>query len=240
MKQSLSRPQRFFFGTRALPCPYVPGRVERKVVTDLAGPHAQDLYERLTRAGFRRSHGLTYRPACPSCTACVPVRIVADAFDLSSNLKRVLKRNAEVAAKDMAAIATMEQYRLFMRYQRTRHAGGDMALMTFGDYRAMVEESPVDTRIIEFRDPDGTLIAAMLADRMRDALSAVYSFYAPEDERRSLGSYMILWLVERAKADGLAHVYLGYWISESDKMGYKARFQPLEQLGPQGWALLEP
>ena len=237
--KSLSRPQRFFFGTRALPCPYVPGRVERKVVTDLAGPHAQNLYERLTRAGFRRSHGLTYRPACPSCTACVPVRIVVQGFQHSANLKRILRRNAELVADDMAAIATMEQYRLFMRYQRTRHAGGDMALMTFGDYRAMVEESPVDTRIIEFRDGEGTLFAAMLADRMSDALSAVYSFYAPEDERLSLGSYMILWLIERAKQDGLDHVYLGYWISDSDKMGYKTRFQPLEQLGPQGWTPLE-
>ena len=127
--KSLSRPQRFFFGTRALPCPYVPGRVERKVVTDLAGPHAQNLYERLTRAGFRRSHGLTYRPACPSCTACVPVRIVVQGFQHSANLKRILRRNAELVANDMAAIATMEQYRLFMRYQRTRHAGGDMALI---------------------------------------------------------------------------------------------------------------
>ena len=239
MKQSLTRPQRFFFGTRALPCPYVPGRIERKVVTDLAGPHAQDLYERLTRAGFRRSHGLTYRPACPSCTACVPVRIVVRGFAQSSSLKRIARRNAELVAEDMGAIATMEQYRLFMRYQRTRHAGGDMALMTFGDYRAMIEESPVDTRIVEFRDADGTLVAAMLADRMSDALSAVYSFYAPEDERRSLGSYMILWLVEQARAHGLTHVYLGYWISDSDKMGYKARFRPLEQLGPQGWAALE-
>ncbi len=238
MKQSLTRPQRFFFGTRALPCPYVPGRVERKVVTDLAGPHAQDLYERLTRAGFRRSHGLTYRPACPSCTACVPVRIVVRGFAQTSSLKRISRRNAELIAEDMAAIATMEQYRLFMRYQRTRHAGGDMALMTFGDYRAMIEESPVDTRIVEFRDADGTLVAAMLADRMSDALSAVYSFYAPEDERRSLGSYMILWLVERARAHALTHVYLGYWISDSDKMGYKTRFRPLEQLGPQGWAAL--
>jgi arginine-tRNA-protein transferase len=239
MNQSLSRPQRFFFGTRALPCPYVPGRVERKVVTDLAGPHAQDLYERLTRAGFRRSHGLTYRPACPSCTACVPVRIVVDRFEPSGNLKRIVRRNAELGAEDMAAIATMEQYRLFMRYQRTRHAGGDMALMTFGDYRAMVEESPVDTRIVEYRNRDGTLVAAMLADRMSDSLSAVYSFYDPDDERLSLGSYMILWLVERAKAHGLDYVYLGYWIPGSDKMGYKVRFHPLERLGPHGWVALD-
>jgi arginine-tRNA-protein transferase len=239
MNQSLTRPQRFFFGTRALPCPYVPGRVERKVVTDLAGPHAQELYERLTRAGFRRSHGLTYRPACPSCNACVPVRIVANAFRETPSLKRTLRRNAGVTAEDMAALATMEQYRLFMRYQRARHAGGDMALMTFGDYRAMIEESPVDTRIIEFRDGNRTLIAAMLADRMSDSLSAVYSFYEPEDERRSLGSYMILWLIESARALGRDYVYLGYWIPDSDKMSYKARFKPVEQLGPEGWVALE-
>lgn len=239
MDQPLSRPERFFFGTRSLPCPYVEGRVERKVVTDLSGPNVLELYERLTRAGFRRSHGLTYRPACPRCTACVPVRIVASNFTWSSNFRRVMRRNADLVVDDRAAQATMEQYRLFTRYQQLRHEGGDMSAMTFADYRAMVEETPVETRLIEFRDKSGSLIAAMLTDRMSDSYSAVYSFFDGEQSRRSLGTYMVLWLIESAREHDLEHVYLGFWIAESEKMAYKARYHPLERLGPNGWAPLD-
>lgn len=138
----------------------------------------------------------------------------------------------------MAAHATMEQYRLFTRYQRTRHSGGEMSTMGFRDYRAMVEDSPIDTRIIEFRDGTGALVAVMLADRQLDTLSAVYSMYDPEEERRSLGTWMVLWMVERAHDMGLPFVYLGYWIEESAKMAYKARFRPLEGLGPDGWKVV--
>lgn len=229
------QPHRFFMGTRAMPCPYVPGRLERKVVTDLATPNAPELYERLSRAGFRRSHGLAYRPACPSCAACVPVRIVADAFEWTRTFRRLTARNADLVATEMPARATMEQYRLFMRYQRGRHSGGEMSAMTWRDYRAMVEDTPVDTRIIEFRDQSGALIAVMLADRQQDALSAVYSLYDPEMPARSLGTWMVLWLVEHACAARIAYVYLGYWIAESPKMAYKVRFRPLEGLGPDGW-----
>lgn len=229
------QPHRFFMGTRTLPCPYVAGRLERKVVTDLAAPDAAGLYERLSQAGFRRSHSLAYRPACPGCTACVPVRIVARQLHWTRTFRRIRARNADLTAAETAPHATMEQYRLFVRYQHGRHPGGEMSTMTFHDYRAMVEDTPVDTRIVEFREPAGRLVAVMLADRQSDALSAVYSLYDPESTARSLGTYMILWLVERACAEGLPYVYLGYWIAESPKMAYKARFRPLEGLGPQGW-----
>lgn len=235
LNQPLRRPDRFFFGTRMLPCPYVSGRLERKVVTDLGGPQAADLYERLSRAGFRRSHGLAYRPACPECASCVPIRIVADGFETTRSVRRVVRANRDLVARNLGAVATMEQYRLFSRYQRSRHGGGDMSSMSFNDYRSMVEDTPVDTRIIEYRDGEGTLVAAMLADRMSDSLSAVYSFFAPELTQRSLGTYMIVWLVEHARATGLAHVYLGYWIAESAKMSYKTRFRPLEVLQSDGW-----
>lgn len=237
MNRPLSRPDRFFFGTRMLPCPYIQGRQERKVVTDLGGPHAADLYERMSRAGFRRSHGLAYRPACPQCTACVPIRIRVADFEMTRSIRRIARMNTDLAIKDLGAVATMEQYRLFARYQRSRHGGGDMSSMTFNDYQAMVEDTPVDTRIIEFRDSDGTLVGTMLADRLGDSLSAVYSFFAPEHARRSLGTYLVLWLVENARAHDLAHVYLGYWIAESGKMSYKVRFRPVEILGPDGWAV---
>ena len=232
------RPHRFFMGTRALPCPYIPGRVERKVVTDLATPNAMKLYDNLSRAGFRRSHSLAYRPACPGCTACVPVRSRVEDFDWSRSFRRITNRNADLTTRDMAGHATMEQYRLFTRYQRSRHSGGEMSSMSFRDFRAMIEDSPIDTRIIEFRDPEGSLVAVMLADRQMDAMSAVYSLFDPELDKRSLGTYMVLWLIKQAEANDLPHVYLGYWIEESPKMSYKKRFRPLEGLTPDGWKTL--
>lgn len=237
MQHALPKPDRFFFGTRTLPCPYLEGRIERKVVTDLSGPNSADLYERLSRAGFRRSHGLAYRPACPGCTACVPVRIVAPRFERSKSVKRTLNANADLCVETGRALATVEQYRLFIRYQRSRHGGGDMSAMSFADFRMMVEDTPVDSLLVEYRDGEGTLVAAMLADVMEDSLSAVYSFFAPEEARRGLGTYMVLELVEHARALGLPYVYLGYWIGDSAKMAYKSRFRPLERLGPDGWGL---
>ncbi len=239
-EQPLRRPDRFFFGTRVLPCPYIPGRQERKVVTDLSGPGADELYERMSRAGFRRSHGLAYRPACPNCSACIPIRICTDGFETTRSIRRVARINADLAAEDLSAIATVEQFRLFARYQRSRHGGGDMSSMTFSDYRSMVEDTPIDTRLVEFRNRDGALVGVMLADRLGDSLSAVYSFFAPDQPRRSLGTYMVYWLVERAAAGGLPHVYLGYWIEECAKMAYKVRFRPVEILGSGGWRRYRP
>lgn len=235
MNRPVERPQRFFIGTRPLPCPYLSGRVERKVVTDLAMPDADRLYANLSRAGFRRSHGLAYRPACPGCSACVPVRIVVDGFRTGKSFRRIARANADLSAQDIGAHATAEQYTLFSAYQRARHAGGEMSSMSFRDYQAMVEDSPVDTRMIEFRNPAGELVAAMLADRQISALSAVYSFFEGDIEPQSPGIYMVLWLVEQARVLKLPHVYLGYWIEGSDKMAYKSRFRPIEGLGPDGW-----
>ena len=240
MNHQLIRPDRFFFGTRSLPCPYLDGQIERKVVTELSGPNAEGLYERLSRAGFRRSHNLAYRPACPSCNACVPVRIAATDFEMTKSFRRVMGANADLSADDIDANATVEQFRLFSSYQRARHEGGDMSGMAFNDYRSMVEDTPVASRSVEFRDDKGTLLAVMLMDRMEDSLSAVYSFFDGGQTRRSLGTYMILWMVQRARAFGLPYVYLGYWIDGSDKMAYKARFHPLEALGADGWAVKTP
>lgn len=230
----LKRPH-FFFTTAPLPCPYLAGRLERKIVTELSGPDAEALHEALSRAGFRRSHSIAYTPACPGCNACIPVRIVVDAFRTSRTFRKILRGNDDLVAREVPARATAEQYRLFSRYQDSRHSGGDMALMGFYDYRSMVEDSPIDTYLVEFRDSDGILRACCLTDRLSDGLSAVYSFYDPEQDRRSFGTYVILWLVERAQKLALPYVYLGYWIQESRKMAYKARFAPLEAFGPGGW-----
>jgi leucyl-tRNA---protein transferase len=235
MNQTLHRPDRFFFGTRSLPCPYIEGRIERKVVTDLSGDGSEDLYLRLSRAGFRRSHGLAYRPACPGCQSCIPVRIAVDRFQWSKSFRRTLRANDDLVATDLGAIATVEQFRLFSRYQQSRHGGGEMAAMSFNDYRAMVEDTPVETRIIEFRDAAGILLGATLCDRMQDSYSAVYSFFDPDLVQRGLGTFMVLWLVQRARQIRLPYVYLGYWIDGSSKMAYKARFRPLEHLRDNRW-----
>ncbi len=237
MNQQLTRPDRFFFGTRSLPCPYIAGQTERKVVTDLTGNNAEELYERLSRAGFRRSHNLAYRPACPTCNACIPARIAARDFEMTRSFRRVMATNSDVTVDDMDAMATVEQYRLFSAYQQARHEGGDMSGMAFNDYRSMVEDTPVKSRTVEFRDDEGNLLAVMLMDRMEDSLSAVYSFFDGNMGRRSLGTFMILWMVEYARTLGLPYVYLGYWINGSDKMAYKDRFQPLEVLGNDGWTV---
>lgn len=235
----LKRPH-FFFTTAPLPCPYVAGRLERKIVTELNGPDADGLHEALSRAGFRRSHSIAYTPACPGCSACIPVRIVAERFTPNRTMRKIARVNAGLVASVVPARATSEQYRLFSRYQESRHTGGDMALMGFYDYRSMVEDSPVETFLIEFRQPDGALVATCLADRMRDGLSAVYSFFDPDLHHRSLGTQVVLWLIEQARTLGLPYIYLGYWIAESRKMSYKARFQPLEAFGPEGWHPMSP
>jgi len=233
----LKRPH-FFFTTAPLPCPYVSGRLERKIVTELNGNDADALHEALSRAGFRRSHSIAYTPACPGCSACIPVRIVAAEFKPDRSMRRIARANAALMARRVPARATAEQFRLFARYQESRHSGGDMALMGFYDYRSMVEDSPVETFIVEFRHPDGTLAAACLADRLGDGLSAVYSFFEPDLAARSLGTHVVLWLIEEACRHGLPYLYLGYWIAESRKMSYKTRFQPLERFGTDGWRVM--
>ncbi|KIL99020.1 Arginine-tRNA-protein transferase [Paramagnetospirillum magnetotacticum MS-1] len=230
----LKRPH-FFFTTAPLPCPYVSGRLERKIVTELNGTDADCLHEALSRAGFRRSHSIAYTPACPGCNACIPVRIVADEFTPDRTMRRIWRTNGALIARKVPARASADQFRLFARYQESRHSGGDMALMGFYDYRSMVEDSPIDTFIVEFRDGEDNLVAACLADGMGDGLSAVYSFFDPDLASRSLGTFMVLWLVEEARRQSLPYVYLGYWIEESRKMSYKTRYQPLEAFGPDGW-----
>lgn len=223
-----------------MPCPYVDGRVERNLFAQLKGPDAQDLHNDLALAGFRRSHHIVYRPACPGCNACVPVRIVAPRFQGGKSLRRIARRNADLTPTRLPARATDEQFRLFARYQQARHDGGEMAAMTFADYRAMVEDTHVTTAVFEYRDPGGALTATMIVDHLPDGLSAVYSFFDPGATDRSLGTFMILDLVRLARVDNRRHVYLGYWIEQCAKMAYKARFQPIEALGNHGWQPLTP
>jgi len=226
---------RFFFSTSPLPCPYLPGRVERRVVTELIGRNAADLHDKLSDGGFRRSHSIAYAPACPACDACAAVRVLAREFRPSRSQRRVWNRNRDVHVEETPAIATQEQYILFSRYQKDRHGDGDMSRMDFFDYQALIEDTPVETTLVEFRNARGTLIGACLTDLMENGLSAVYSFFDPDLNGRSPGSHMILWLIERARQLDLDHVYLGFWISECSKMAYKTKFHPIEIKRPEGW-----
>jgi arginine-tRNA-protein transferase len=225
-----------FFSTEPAPCPYLAGRMERRLVTAIAGPDPERLHDRLLRAGFRRSQGYAYRPACTGCQACVPVRIPVARFRFRRTWRRILRDNADLAASERRAAATHEQYTLFRRYLEGRHGESGMADMAWADFRAMIDDSPIDTRVVEWRRmADRTLIAASLTDRCPSGLSGVYKFFDPDEPRRSLGSLIILWHVRRALELGLPYVYLGYWIAKSPKMDYKARFRPLEHLTSRGW-----
>lgn len=223
-----------FFLTAPSPCPYLPGRRERKVFTALDGPDAGVLHDALTNAGFRRSQNIAYKPSCDGCGACISARVPVEQFTFSRRWRKIMTRNADVTRALRPAEATEEQFQLLRQYLRSRHADGGMAEMTYADYAAMVEESAVHTHIVEHRYSSGpkrgALAAAALTDVLGDGLSLVYSFFDPAEPRRSLGAYAILDHIQQARAAGFAYVYLGYWIPGSEKMAYKAEFQPLELL----------
>ena len=239
----MTAPFRFprFFVTSPSPCPYLPGKQERKVFTELSGNNAGELNDALGRIGFRRSQNVAYRPSCADCTACVSVRVVADEFKPNATQRKLMKRNSDLVVSVCKPWSTEEQYALFQRYLRTRHPGGGMTEMDELDYADMVEHSPVDSYIIEYREPSldgapGQLVGACLTDRQGDGLSMIYSFFEPDDERRpGMGNFIILDHIMRARKSGLPYVYLGYWVNGSPRMQYKVKYQPLERLGAGGW-----
>ncbi len=242
----MTAPVRFprFFVTSPAPCPYLAGKTERKVFTELQGPHSDQLNEALGRIGFRRSQTVAYRPSCVDCQACVSVRVVADEFAPSKAQKRILKRNSDLVVTECRPWATSEQCELLRDYLAKRHPEGGMTRMDEVDYADMVEHTPVSTYVLEYREPTsdgsvGRLVGACLTDRQGDGLSMIYSFYDPDNEVRSgLGNYIILDHIRRAAEEGLPYVYLGYWVEGSARMQYKIRYRPLERLGPRGWRRL--
>ncbi len=239
----MTAPVRFprFYVTSPAPCPYLPGRNERKVFTELKGPHAEALHDALSRIGFRRSQTVAYRPSCSDCQACVSVRVVAERFSPSSTQRRNLRRNSDLVVSECKPWATNEQFQLLQRYLGQRHPGGGMASMDEMDFADMVEHTPVTSFVTEYREPSrdgepGRLVGACLTDRQGDGLSMIYSFYDPDhDTRTGLGNYIILDHIRRAAEAGLPFVYLGYWVHGSARMQYKIRYRPLERLGPNGW-----
>jgi leucyl-tRNA---protein transferase len=236
----LERPLRFYV-TAPSPCPYLPGKRERKAFTNLSIEDADNVHSSLSQAGFRRSQSIAYRPACLRCNACRSVRVPVRSFEFSRNERRTFVRNAALVRRPVVTLATREQYRLLKAYLKTRHDRGGMTDMAFRDYGAMVGASPVQSLLFEYRDgpePDAPLLAVAITDVLRDGLSMVYTFFDPEAERRGLGHFMILDHIRHAQDLGLPHVYLGYWVKGSPKMDYKRRYQPLQVLDGDRWRLL--
>jgi arginyl-tRNA--protein-N-Asp/Glu arginylyltransferase len=246
-----------FYLTAPSPCPYLAGKEERKVFTHLVGERAPELNNILTQGGFRRSQSIAYRPACEGCRACVSVRVVAKDFRPSPNMRRIMRRNTDIASEMRIAVPTSEQYAIFRAYLDSRHRDGGMADMTVLDYAMMVEDSHIETRIIEYRRrgsshpslagedrmaarcASGDLVGMALTEVLSDGLSMVYSFFEPDEAARSLGTLMVLDHIARAQRMGLSYVYLGYWVRGSRKMDYKGRFLPQERLMPDGWARVD-
>jgi arginine-tRNA-protein transferase len=239
--QTPESPQLFL--TAAMPCPYLPDRQERKLFTHLTGKRATALHQLLSDNGFRRSQNLIYRPACDGCNACQSVRIVADRFVFGQRFRRVMKHNADIGVEVCQPRATAEQYALFKRYLEARHAGGGMTQMSFVDYEYMIEDTPVQSVVVQYRlesRPERPLVAVALTDVMPDGLSMVYSFFDPALAERGLGNLLILDHINQVRMAGLSYVYLGYWVKDSPKMAYKGLFRPLEiQRGPLGWRSLD-
>ncbi|WP_170572209.1 arginyltransferase [Ruegeria atlantica] len=218
-----------FYVTAPQPCPYLEGRMERKLFTALQGEGADQLNNSLSQQGFRRSQNVLYRPSCTDCAACLSARIDVSAFRPSKSQKRTAKRNSYLQRRANSPWATDEQYDLFRRYLDTRHADGGMADMDVFEFAAMIEETPIRSRVVEYANPETReLIAVSLTDVLDDGLSMVYSFFDPDLPQNSLGTYMILDHIDIAREAGLPYVYLGYWVPGSPKMGYKARFSGLE------------
>lgn len=223
-----------FYVTAPQSCPYLDGRQERKLFTSLQGEHAAKLNDTLSKQGFRRSQNVLYRPSCAECTACLSARIRVEDFTISKSQRRAEKRNADLSRRTRAPWASEAQYALFRAYLEDRHADGGMADMDVFEFAAMIEETPVKSRVIEYSAPPegdearGPLTAVCLTDVLDDGLSMVYSFYAPERRATSLGTYIILDHIRIAREAGLPYIYLGYWVPGSPKMDYKSRFSALE------------
>ena len=235
-----------FYITPPQPCPYLSDKFERKIFTHLIGEGAKELNDSLSQGGFRRSQNIAYRPACEDCKACTSVRVIVDEFRMSKSFKRIMGKNRDITGSMKTPEPTSENYSIFRDYIDQRHTAGGMTEMTVLDFAAMVEDTFVDTRLLEYRlkpefssEPcegkEGELVGAALSDIMEDGLSMIYSFFNPTYDTRSLGTYMVLDHIERARKMGLPFLYLGYWVPGSSKMDYKSRFSPQERLDATGW-----
>ncbi len=229
-----------FFRSQPMDCPYLDNHSEYQLFTRINRSLTIDEAMSFSNAGFRRSHNIMYRPICPQCSACISTRIRCNDFKMKSSWQRILNKNFDITGKLLTTDITYEQYELFHLYVATRHSKGEMSNMSFQEYADMMLQSPVDTYLMEYRLNQKELVAACILDKFNDGYSAVYSFYNPFLTERSLGSFMILDLINHVNTHYLNYLYLGYWVEKSPKMNYKQRFRPLEGYINNKWQVILP